>query len=141
MDDLAERLRSLAEPVLARHGATLVDVEVKRGRTQLVRVIADQPGGIDLDTCAQVSAELSRMLDVDDPLDGRYTLEVASPGLDRPLRTEEDFRRNLGRVVRVVLEASQVEGIVEDVDAETVRVAGERIRLDAIRKAKIVLPW
>ena len=141
MSDLEERLRSLAEPVLARHGADLVDIEVKRGRTSLVRVVADQPGGIDLDTCAQVSQELSRMLDVDDPIQGRYTLEVTSPGLDRPLRTEADFAKNVGRKVRVVLEASQIEGNVEGVTADAVRVAGETIRLADIRKAKLVLPW
>jgi len=142
VDELSERVRSLAEPVLARYGADLVGVEVKQGRTRIVRVVADRADGIDLDTCAKVNAELSRMLDVDDPIPGRYTLEVMSPGLDRPLRSEGDFRRNLGRKVRVVLADRQTEGTIEEVDAEAVRLGGgERIPLAEIRKARLLLPW
>jgi ribosome maturation factor RimP len=142
---LRERVRSLAEPVLARHEAELVELAVKRGRTQLVRVVADREGGIDLDTCARVSEELSRMLDADDPIVGRYTLEVTSPGLDRPLRTPADFRRALGRRVRIVLAQSQHEGTLEDVGDERVRVATDKgpveTPLAQIANAKIVLPW
>lgn len=146
MDDVEERVRSLAEPVLARHDAELVDVQVKRGRTQMVRVVADRADGIDLDTCARVSQELSRMLDLEDPIPGRYTLEVTSPGLDRPLRSAQDFRRNAGRKVRVVLATSQHEGVIEEVEADRVslrRDDGERVEipLDRIAKAKILLPW
>ena len=145
MDDLEERVRSLVEPVLARHGADLVDLQVLRGRTQLVRVVADRHGGIDLDTCAKVSEEVSRMLDVDDPIEGRYTLEVTSPGLDRPLRTPADFRRNVGKQVRIVRARDQVEGVIERVaeDAVVVIRGGERLEvaLADIAKAIIVLPW
>ncbi len=143
--ELTERVRSLAEPVLARHRAELVELAVKRGRTQLVRVVADREGGIDLDTCARVSEELSRMLDADDPIMGRYKLEVTSPGLDRPLRTPVDFRRALGRRVRIVLAQSQHEGTLEDVGAERVRVSTDKgpveVSLAEIANAKIVLPW
>ncbi|HEX9713684.1 MAG TPA: ribosome maturation factor RimP [Actinomycetota bacterium] len=146
MDDLEERVRSLAEPVLARYDAELVDVAVRRGRTQLVRVIADRPDGIDLDTCARVSAELSRMLDLEDPIPGRYTLEVSSPGLDRPLLTAGDFRRNIGRKVRIVLAAGQHEGVVEEVGDDRVVIRTDRdeqreVGLAEIVKGKIVLPW
>lgn len=143
--DVEVQVRSLAEPVLARHGAELVECHVRRGRTQLVRVVADRPGGIDLETCAKVSRELSRMLDAEDPIPGRYTLEVTSPGLDRPLRTAEDFRRNLGRKVRIVLAQSQHEGVVEEVGEDRVRIAGKgepvEIPLADVAKATLVLPW
>ncbi len=142
---LEERVRSLVEPVLGRHGAALVEVAVRRGRTRLVRIVADRAGGIDLDTCARVSEELSRMLDADDPIAGSYTLEVTSPGLGRPLRTAEDFRRVLGRKVRVVLARSQCEGTLEEVGEDRIRVATDRgavdVPLDEIAKAKELLPW
>jgi ribosome maturation factor RimP len=149
MDELTERVRSLAEPVLARHGAELVELAVKRGRTQLVRIVADRSGGIDLDTCARVSEELSRMLDADDPIAGRYTLEVSSPGLDRPLRTPADFRRVIGSRVRMVLGAEQQgkqhEGTLEEVGEDRVRVSTSdgpiEVPLGEIAKAKVVLPW
>lgn len=142
---LEERIRSLAEAVLARHDAELVELVVRRGRTQLVRVVTDRDGGIDLDTCAQVSAELSRMLDADDPLVGRYTLEVTSPGLDRPLRTPADFRRVLGRRVRIVLAQGQHEGTLEEVGGDRVRLTTEEgpveVALTDVASAKVILPW
>lgn len=141
MDTLTERVRSLAEPVLTRHGAELVDVEVKTGRTNLVRVIADRAGGIDLDTCAKVSSELSRMLDVDDPVPGRYMLEVSSPGLTRPLKTAADFRRNIGKAVKVVLDKDQYEGTIEEVREDVVIVGGRQTSYEDIKRAKLVLPW
>ena len=146
MNDLEERVRSLAEPVLTRLGAELVDVQVRRGRTQLVRIVADQPGGITLDVCARVSAELSRMLDVDDPIEGRYTLEVTSPGLDRPLRTEADFRKHAGENVKVVLaDGRHEEGTVEDVMSDRVRLirasGAVEVPYTHIAKATVVLPW
>jgi len=146
VNDLEERVRSLAEPVLTKHGAELVEVQVRRGRTQLVRIVADQPGGITLDTCARVSEELSRMLDVDDPIQGRYTLEVTSPGLDRPLRTEADFRKHAGETVKVVLaDGRHEEGTVEDVMNDRVRLARATGTVEVpyanIAKATVVLPW
>jgi len=142
---LEERVRSLAEPVLARYGADLVELQVKRGRTQLVRVVADREDGIDLDTCARVSEEVSRLLDAEDPIPGRYTLEVTSPGLNRPLQTPADFRRNAGRRVRIVLARAQHEGIVKEVQDDSVTIAtdrgDERIPLAEIAKAKLLLPW
>ena len=146
MNDLEERVRSLAEPVLTRHGAELVDVQVRRGRTQLVRIVADQPGGITLEVCARVSEELSRMLDVDDPIQGRYTLEVTSPGLDRPLRTEADFRNHVGEKVKVVLpDGRHEEGTVEDVMNDRVRLIRAKGAVEVpyadIAKATVVLPW
>ena len=142
---LEERVRSLVEPVLARHEAELVELSVQRGRTQLVRVVADRAGGIDLDTCALVSQELSRMLVADDPIAGRYTLEVTSPGLGRPLRTPADFRRVMGRPVRVVLADRQHEGTVEEVGEDRVRVATAsgpvEVALADVRNAKVILPW
>jgi ribosome maturation factor RimP len=140
-----ERVRSLAEPILARHGAELVELIVRRGRTQLVRIVADRPGGIDLETCAQVSDDLSRLLDAEDPIAGRYTLEVTSPGLNRPLKRPDDFRRNLGRRVRIVLARAQHEGEVIQVRDDSVTLATDRgevsIPLADVANAKVLLPW
>ena len=146
MNDLEERVRSLAEPVLTRHGAELVEVQVRRGRSQLVRIVADRPGGITLEVCARVSEELSRMLDVDDPIPGRYTLEVTSPGLDRPLRTEADFRKHAGKRVKVVRsDGRHEEGTVEDVMSDRVRLSRASGAVEVpyadIAKATLVLPW
>jgi ribosome maturation factor RimP len=97
-----ERVRSAAQRVTADRGFELVDVEMKRAPgSQLVRLFVDKPGGIGLDDLQSVSEEVSAILDAEDPIDGHYTLEVSSPGLDRPLKTEDDYRRFQGRLARV----------------------------------------
>jgi len=97
-----ERVRSAAERVTADRRFELVDVELKRAAGgQLVRLYVDRPGGIGLDELQSVSEEVSAILDAEDPIEGRYTLEVSSPGLDRPLRGETDYRRFVGRLAKL----------------------------------------
>jgi ribosome maturation factor RimP len=98
-----ERVRSVALRVTADRGLELVDVELKRAAGgQLVRLYADRPGGgIGLDELQSVSVEVSAILDAEDPIEGPYTLEVSSPGLDRPLRGEADYRRFVGRLAKL----------------------------------------
>ena len=118
MDALA-RIREAAERVVAAHGLDLFDVELTReSQGWVVRVTIDRPGpaatpedSVSIEDCSTVSRELSAILDVEDPLDRAYTLEVSSPGLDRPLRNEADFQRFAGRVASLVL--------TEPVDGQT----------------------
>jgi len=98
-----ERVRSVAQRVTAGRGFELVDLELKRAAGgQLVRLYVDRPGGgIGLDELQDVSREVSAILDVEDPIEGHYTLEVSSPGLDRPLRGEADYCRFVGRLAKL----------------------------------------
>src|SRR5215471_10483462 len=109
MDALAQ-IRASAERVAQAHGLELFDVQlVRESPGWVVRVTIDRPGpgatpedSVGIEDCAVVSRELGTILDVEDPLDRAYTLEVTSPGLDRPLRHEADFRRFSGRLAKVV---------------------------------------
>ena len=95
-------MTELIEPVLRERGLELVDVELAPGgRGQVLRVIADREGGIDLEELSRLSRELSVLLDVSEPIPGRYTLEVSSPGINRPLTRPEHFVRFVGQKVRV----------------------------------------
>lgn len=97
-----ETVRAVAERVTGGRGLELVDVEVKRRPGgELVRLYVDKPGGIGLDDLQSVSEEVSAILDAEDPLQSSYTLEVSSPGLDRPLKAEADYRRFAGRLAKV----------------------------------------
>ena len=103
---------NLAQPILEGRGIELVEV-VLRGSPgrQLVRVDIDRagPGGIGISNCQEVSRELGDLLDRTELLPGAYTLEVSSPGIDRPIRSADDFRRNTGR--RVVVTTRQPDGV------------------------------
>ena len=101
-DDILEKIRAIAGPVAAAEGLELVEVELggAGGRT-ILRVFIDKAGGVSLDDCSSISRSVSAALDVEDPLDGAYDLEVSSPGLDRPLRTPEHFQKYAGQKVRV----------------------------------------
>lgn len=101
-DDICERVRTLALPVSASLGLELVEVEYKRsGREAVLRLFIDREGGVTLDDCADLSRELSTLLDVEDLIPCEYNLEISSPGLDRPLKSEDDYRRFCGRLIKV----------------------------------------
>jgi ribosome maturation factor RimP len=96
-------LRKLIEPAVTALGFELVGVEYLQGKTGLLRVYIDHPDGIGVDDCQSVSYQVSGILDVEDPIRGQYTLEVSSPGLDRPLYRAQDFERFAGNDVDVRL--------------------------------------
>ena len=100
-DGVLERIRAAASRVTADRGFELVDVEIKKTGGQLVRLFVDKPGGIGLDDLRSVSEEVSAILDAEDPVEKSYTLEVSSPGLDRPLKTEADYKRFVGHLAKL----------------------------------------
>jgi ribosome maturation factor RimP len=101
-EEIVEKVRVIAAPLAAGEGLELVDVELAGagGRTTL-RLYIDRDSGVSLDDCTSVSRAVSAALDVEDPLQGAYDLEVSSPGLDRPLRTPDHFQKYAGEKVRV----------------------------------------
>lgn len=100
--EIVDRVRSLAEPILADRGLELVDLEFRReGRGWTLRLYMDRAGGVTLDDCQRVSQELGDHLDVADLIPYSYNLEVSSPGLDRPLTRDADFLRFAGKAARI----------------------------------------
>lgn len=108
--DTVERVRALAAPIASDLALDLYDVE-QRGGT--IRVTLDtppgSPGGVDLDTLALATRLISRELDAADPVPGRYTLEVTSPGVERSLRTPDHFRREIGKTISLRLTGAAAE--------------------------------
>jgi len=110
-EEILQKVRALAEPLAAQEGMELVDVELGGpGGRQTLRLFIDKPGGVSLEDCSSISRAVSAALDVEDPLQGSYDLEVSSPGLDRPLRTPEHFQKYAGQRVRVKTYAPIAEG-------------------------------
>ncbi|MGH2819638.1 MAG: ribosome maturation factor RimP [Actinomycetota bacterium] len=147
-----EEVRDLAEAVTSRRALTLWDVEMGgRPGSTVVRVYVDGSDGVDLDTVAEVSEEISRGLDLRDPIPGKYLLEVSSPGLERSLRRPEHFAASLGgRVVvktteRLIGDSHRIEGELLDADDRSVRLAvdGEVVEVPygSIKSARTVFEW
>lgn len=101
--DNRERLDSLVANACMAAGVSLVELDMFRaGKRKTLRLFIDKPEGVTIDDCSNVSRSLSDALDLDpEVIEGAYTLEVSSPGLDRPLKSVADFERNVGRFIRV----------------------------------------
>ena len=100
--DIVEQVRNVALPILDSMGLELVEIEYrKEGHGMILRLYIDKPGGIMLDDCADVSRELSAILDVEEIIACHYSLEVSSPGLNRPLTKPSDYERYAGRQVKI----------------------------------------
>jgi ribosome maturation factor RimP len=139
------RIRAMAQAAAESRGVELLDsVLVRAGRRQIVRLIVDCAGGVTVDQCAEVSRRMSADLDMADILDGRYTLEVSSPGIDWPLKTAADFRRKIGREATVQYTGDDdspqtVQGLIGNVNEETVKVGDCELPFDRIREGKLVV--
>jgi ribosome maturation factor RimP len=128
-----EQLRAIADRVAASHGLEIWDIQSRREATgHVVRIFIDRPGpaatpeeSVSIEDCEQVNRELSTILDVEDPLPFSYTLEVSSPGLDRPLRSAADYQRFAGRLAKIVVSEpvdnqKAFEGRLRGIDADDV---------------------
>jgi ribosome maturation factor RimP len=162
-DTRLERVRTVAERVAGSCGLDIFDIQLRRESSGWVlRVVIDRPQqrdasgavvaelpeqSIGIEDCQRVSTDLSTILDVEDVLDHAYTLEVSSPGLDRPLRHADDFRRFSGRLAKLVVPAgvegqTHFEGRIAGVEDEAVilqvgRRKERRIPLAVISRARL----
>lgn len=102
-----EVLNALIEPLLESMGYELVGIEYRPNpKNTLLRIYIDSPSGVTVDDCGRVSHQVSGVLDVEDPIAGRYTLEVSSPGLDRPIYKSADYQRFAGERIKLRLQGA-----------------------------------
>lgn len=148
--DLRDRIERMITPTVEGLGFAIVRVQVTGKRTPHVQVMAEprEGGTMTVDDCAEISRAISAVLDVDDPIAGAYTLEVSSPGIDRPLTRLEDFRRFAGLEAQIEADRpvdgrrrfrGRLAGVAGD--AVEIEVDGQPMRLPHadIRRAKLVL--
>ena len=148
---LEEKIQALADPILAEAHMELVELTCRLASGQmLVRFLVDKPGGVMLSMCASVNRRVTAALEQANVIEGPYTVEVSSPGLDRPLTTKRDFERAIGEEVRLELvpedgRYQELQGIVLAVQPEAVVMkmpsGNETIPLSQIRVGKKPLKW
>jgi len=154
-EDVVGLVTAIASRVAGSYGLEIFDVQFRREAAGMVlRVQIDRPGpaataeeSVSVDDCATVSRDLSAVLDVEDVIPVAYTLEVSSPGLDRPLRNADDYRRFSGRVAKLVLREpvdrqTFLRGTLRGVEDGAVAIDGEdgkrhRIPLSVITRANL----
>ncbi|MDF7667253.1 ribosome maturation factor RimP [Orbaceae bacterium ESL0727] len=103
MTNLEQQLTAIIQVPVAALGFELVGIEYIRGRYPVLRVYIDSEAGVTVDDCADVSRQISAVMDVEDPINDAYTLEVSSPGMDRPLFTLAQYERFIGEEVNLTL--------------------------------------
>ncbi len=147
-----ERLYSIITPAVEALGVELLGIEyLSQGQHSVLRIYIDSEAGITVDNCADVSHQVSAVLDVEDPIRGEYTLEVSSPGADRPLFTAEHYRQVVGEQISVRLHAPQdgprkFKGELISIDEDgriTIEVDGidYTLPLADVDKANLVPQW
>ena len=140
---LEDRVRALAEEAVEGTDLFVVDVEVRGYQgSRVVSVYADAEGGAGADDLAALSRSLGFALDTEDLVKGRYRLDVSSPGADRPLSDRRQYRQHVGRTLAVTTaDGATVEGELLSVSDDAVDLGGMAVPFDAIREARVVLPW
>lgn len=148
---LLVRVRGLTEPVIADAGMELVDLEyVSGGGAAILRFLIDKPSGVTLDDCVRINKRVADVLDIEDPIPHRYTLEVCSPGMDRPLKTGRDFERVVGKLVKIItavpventtVHTGRVEGCEPGLVILAVNGQPRSIPFDLISRARREVEW
>jgi ribosome maturation factor RimP len=144
-------LEGLVRPVVEAAGLELVEVALHSGKgRRVLRVTVDREGGVDLDTIAETSERVSRRLDLEGYQPGPYTLEVSSPGIERPLRAPRDFWRRVGDKVKVTASVPEqgkrtLIGTLVAAEQDDVRIVTETgehsVSYDDIESARTVFDW
>lgn len=148
---LVQRLTQLVSPVVDGSGCELVEVQFRREAPGWVlRLVIDNENGVGIDDCTRISREVAHLLEVEDPIEQSYSLEVSSPGLDRPLKRVSDFLRCKGKKAKVVVREpidglNQCIGLIEDVTQESVTLRTDHgiieIPFTRMKKARLVLEF
>ncbi len=145
---VVQAVTALIEPVVDDLGYELVEVQFNREQHgQILRIVIYHASGIGIDDCTRVSREVAHLLEVEDPIDQAFRLEVTSPGLDWRLRTERDFVRFKGKKVRIVLvdQPEAIVGLIGEVENGQVAIESEGCRklvpFGSIKKAKLVIEF
>ena len=142
-----QNLLDLFEPEITAMGFELLGIElIKNGHISLLRVYIDKFEGVNIDDCVLVSQQLTGLLDVKDLIKGQYNLEVSSPGIDRPLFTDEQLKKYIGHIVIIKLREKyrgkrKITGVLEAVDNLEIIIKcnenNEKIPSELIDKAKL----
>ncbi|MBI5476296.1 MAG: hypothetical protein HY964_06115 [Ignavibacteriales bacterium] len=144
-------IKELINPILDANNAFLVDIEIQNGSSgKILGIFIDTDEGISTQKCADISRQISKLVDNESIFSSRYHLVVSSPGIERGLKYFRQYRRNIGRVlnlkVRLSDQQENIKGVLEEVTEESIKIRitdteSKQIRLDSIIEAMVEIPW
>jgi ribosome maturation factor RimP len=143
-------IKNLLDPILEKYKALLVDIELRgQPNNQVLSIYVDTEEGITLQQIADITKEFEGILDLEDPIPGKYRLDISSPGIDRPLTEIWQYKKNLAKNIQITLEENgkiiQKTGTLESIDGESAILSEKNkkvtIDLKQIKKAIVKLKW
>ncbi len=137
------KLEEVIKNIVEDNGCELYDIEqTTEGDNKFYRVYITKPGGVTLNDCAAINNLLSPIFDIEDPVEGKYFLEVSSPGIERKLTKKEHFEKSIGENVKVTTsEGKKIKGMLKNFDGEIAEIGKEKINFNDIKKAKTYVDW
>jgi ribosome maturation factor RimP len=150
MEDKKTELKNLIRPILEEHQVFLVDMELRgQPNNQVLSIYLDTEAGITLQQISDITREIEGLLDLEDPIPGKYRLDISSPGIDRPLTEKWQYKKNVGKEILITLEENgktvQKTGTLEALEDDRIVLIEKKqkiyISLDRIKKATIKLKW
>ena len=139
----ASELKDVIKNIVEDNGCELYDIELtEEGGHKYYRVYITKPGGVSLNDCAAINNLISPIFDIEDPVDGKYFLEVSSPGVERKLTKPEHFEKSIGENVKVTLNnGTKIKGQLKSFVDNEAEIGKEKVKFDDIKKAKTYIEW
>jgi ribosome maturation factor RimP len=139
----ASELKEVIKNIVEDNGCELYDIELtEEGGHKYYRVYITKPGGVSLNDCAAINNLISPIFDIEDPVDGKYFLEVSSPGIERKLTKPEHFEKSIGENVKVTLnDGTKIKGQLKSFVDNEAEIGKEKVKFDDIKKAKTYIEW
>ena len=136
-------LKDVIKNIVEDNGCELYDIEeTQEGDHKYYRVYITKPGGVSLNDCAAINNLISPIFDVEDPIEGKYFLEVSSPGVERKLTKPEHFEKSVGENVKVTLnDGTKVKGQLKSFIDNVAEIGKEKVNYEDIKKAKTYVDW
>ena len=137
------KLKEVIKNIVEDNGCELYDIEqAQEGDNKFYRIYITKPGGVTLNDCEKINNLISPIFDIEDPVEGKYFLEVSSPGIERKLTKKEHFEKSIGENVKVTMnDGKKIKGQLKNFDGEVAEIGKEKVKFDDIKKAKTYVDW
>jgi len=136
-------LKEVIKNIVEDNGCELYDIEqTQEGDNKFYRIYITKPGGVSLNDCEAINNLISPIFDIEDPVEGKYFLEVSSPGIERKLTKKEHFEKSIGENVKLTTtEGKKIKGQLKSFDGEVAEIGKEKVNFNDIKKAKTYVDW